>query len=57
MKQLASNIIDSLRDHPLALVLLLVNIIGLAGFGFTLHEIGNAIARKDAMLQSCIDKR
>ena len=39
-----------------ALVLLLVNIIVLAGFAFTLHEVGESIARKDAMLQTCIER-
>ncbi|MHC2399131.1 hypothetical protein ACVMGC_003675 [Bradyrhizobium barranii subsp. barranii] len=57
VRQLANNIVESLRGQPLALVLVLVNVMVLAGFAFTLHEVGKSIARKDAMLQSCIDKR
>lgn len=57
VRQLANNIVESLRAQPLVLALVLINVIVLAGFAFTLHEVGKSIARKDAMLQSCIDKR
>ncbi|WP_271591532.1 hypothetical protein [Bradyrhizobium sp. CCBAU 65884] len=57
MKQLATNIVESLRGEPLALVLVLVNVTVLAGFAFTLHEVGKSIERKDALLQNCVLQR
>jgi hypothetical protein len=57
VKQLANNIVESLRTQPLVLALVLINVIVLAGFAFTLHEVSKSIERKDAMLQSCIEKR
>jgi hypothetical protein len=57
VRQLANNIVESLRTQPLALALVLINVIVLAGFAFTLHEVSKSIERKDAMLQSCIERR
>ncbi|MCP3471383.1 hypothetical protein NLM33_13685 [Bradyrhizobium sp. CCGUVB1N3] len=56
-RRLANNIVESLRTQPLVLALVLVNVIVLAGFAFTLHEVGKSIERKDAMLQSCVLQR
>jgi hypothetical protein len=47
--QLASNIVENLKAQPFVLVLLLINVIALAGFAFTLHEVGNAIERRDRL--------
>ncbi|MCP3460584.1 hypothetical protein [Bradyrhizobium sp. CCGUVB23] len=57
VRQLANNIVEGLRTEPLALALVLINVIVLASFAFTLHEVSKSIARKDAMLQCCIEKR
>lgn len=56
-KQLATQVIESLRGAPFVLALLVINIIVLAGFAFTLHEVGNAIERRDGLIKSCIDRR
>lgn len=57
VRLLANNIVESLRTRPLALALVLINVIVLAGFACTLHEVSKSIERKDAMLKSCMDKR
>jgi hypothetical protein len=54
-KELASQVIENLRGTPFVMALLVINIIVLAGFAFTLHEVGNAIERRDAILKACID--
>jgi hypothetical protein len=33
----------------------LINVIVLAGFAFTLHEVSKSIERIDALLQSCME--
>jgi hypothetical protein len=55
-KELAAQVIDNLRGTPFVLALLVINIIVLAGFAFTLHEVGNAIERRDAMVRACIER-
>jgi hypothetical protein len=55
-KEPAAQVIDNLRGTPFVLALLVINIIVLAGFAFTLHEVGNAIERRDAMVRACIER-
>lgn len=55
-KELAAQVVEQLRGTPFVLALLVINIIVLAGFAFTLHEVGNAIERRDAILKSCIER-
>jgi hypothetical protein len=56
--QLAQQVIEQLRGAPFVLALLVINVIVLAGFAFTLHEVGNAIERRDGLIKSCIlDRR
>jgi hypothetical protein len=52
--ELAGKVIDQLRGTPFVLVILIVNVLVLAGFGYTLHEVGDGIARRDAMLEKCM---
>lgn len=54
--ELAEQVIEQLRGTPFVLALLVINVIVLAGFAITLHEVGNAIERKDAMVTACIEK-
>jgi hypothetical protein len=53
-KELATQVIEQLRGTPCVLALLVI--IVLAGFAFTLHEVGNAIERRDAIVKSCIER-
>ena len=55
-KELAAQVVEQLRGTPFVLALLLINVIVLAGFVFTLHEVGKAIERRDAYLRSCIER-
>ncbi|WP_323984489.1 hypothetical protein [Bradyrhizobium japonicum] len=47
---LGRKVVGALRDHPLALALVVINLLFLTGFGFMLREIARAVARKDALL-------
>lgn len=55
-KELTSQVIENLRGTPFVVALLVINIIGLAGFALTLREVGNAIERRNAILKACIDR-
>jgi len=55
-KELAAQVVEQLRGTPFVLALLVINIIVLAGFAFTLHEVGNAIERRDATIKACIER-
>ena len=57
MKQIAASVVEALRNQPLILALIIINVIVLAGFGYTLHQISKSIERKDALLQSCFEGR
>jgi hypothetical protein len=55
-KELAEQVIENLRGTPFVLALLVINIIVLVGFAFTLHQVGNGIERRDAMVRACIER-
>ena len=55
--QLAQQVVEQLRGAPFVLALLVINLIVLAGFAFTLHEVSKGIARRDAMVQACIERK
>ena len=55
--QLAQQVVEQLRGAPFVLALLVINLIVLAGFAFTLHEVSKAITRRDAMVQACIERK
>jgi hypothetical protein len=56
VKQLASQAMENLRGTPFVFALLVINIIVLIGFAFTLYDVSKSIARRDAIIQSCIDR-
>ena len=51
VKQLANNVIDSLRSTPMALAVIVLNTIFLIMLVFVLREIAQSIERKDAMIE------
>jgi hypothetical protein len=53
---IAKQVVDSLRGTPFVLSLLVVNIIVLIGFALTIHEVSNAMERREAMVMKCLDK-
>jgi hypothetical protein len=54
--QIASSIVDNLKSQPFVLALLVINVIVLAGFAYTLHEVSKSIERRDGILQSCVER-
>ena len=55
-KELAAQVIEQLRGTPFVLALLVINVIVLAGFAFTLHEVGNSIERRDGYIKTCLER-
>lgn len=51
----AKHAIESLRSTPILLALILMNIIMLFGFWWTLSSVAKAMERRDAMIKSCIE--
>ena len=54
VRQIAVNVVEALRNQPLILALVIINMIVLAGFAFTLHQVSNSIKRKDALVAELI---
>ncbi|WP_038384934.1 hypothetical protein [Bradyrhizobium elkanii] len=48
--KIAGDIVNGLKQSPLALALVVINLLFLIGFSFMLREIAQAVARKDALL-------
>jgi hypothetical protein len=53
---IAKQVVESLKGTPFVLSLLVVNIIVLIGFALVLHEVSQAMERREAMILKCIDK-
>jgi hypothetical protein len=51
---IAHKVVDNLRGAPFVLAILILNILVLAGFSLTLWQVGNAIERRDKILEKCI---
>jgi hypothetical protein len=54
--EVAGKVVDSLRSTPVILALILVNVVMLFGFWYTLHSVANAMERRDAMIKACIER-
>ncbi|MCP1761933.1 hypothetical protein [Bradyrhizobium japonicum] len=48
--KLATGVAESLKGQPLALALVVINLLFLSGFAVMLREIAQAVERKDALL-------
>jgi hypothetical protein len=53
---IAKQVVESLKGTPFVLSLLVVNIIVLIGFALVLHEVSQAMERREALILKCIDK-
>jgi hypothetical protein len=53
---IAKQVVDSLRGTPFLLALLVINIIVLIGFSLVIHEVSNAMERREALILKCLDK-
>jgi hypothetical protein len=54
---IAHKVVESLRSTPFVMALLVINVIVLAGFAFTLHEVSSAMERREGILEKCLDRR
>ena len=54
VRQIAENVVDALRTQPFALALVVLNVLVLIGFAYTLREVGKGIERKDALVAEFI---
>jgi hypothetical protein len=51
---IAKQVVDNMKASPFVLALLIINVVVLAGFTFTLHEVSKAVERRDNILERCI---
>jgi hypothetical protein len=56
VKQIANNVIESLRHQPFALALVILNVAFLIGFAFMFREIAQSVERKDALVVELLKK-
>jgi hypothetical protein len=54
--EIAHKVVESLRSTPIVLALMLINVLVLVGFWYTLSAIAESIERRDAMIKSCIER-
>jgi hypothetical protein len=54
--EVAKHAIESLRSTPVLLALILMNVIMLFGFWWTLSSVANGMERRDAIIKSCIER-
>ena len=52
----AKEVIGALKATPFILAALVLNIIVLAGFSYTLSKVADAIERREDILKACIAK-
>jgi hypothetical protein len=50
MIRIATRIVEGLKAQPLALALIVVNLMFIIGFSYMLREIGQSVTRKDQLL-------
>ncbi|MGY3130131.1 hypothetical protein ACVWZM_000813 [Bradyrhizobium sp. USDA 4501] len=54
--KVASEAVAALRGQPLALALVVVNVLFLIGVGFMLREVSQAVQRKDVLLSQLAER-
>ena len=52
----ARSVVDSLKSTPFLLALVVINVIALLGFGYILHEVSNAMERREGLIKACIER-
>jgi len=50
VREVASTVAHNLKDHPLALVIVIVNVLFIASAAWTLKSIADAGSRRDALM-------
>jgi hypothetical protein len=54
--EVVKSTMDALKATPFLLAALVLNIIVLAGFSYTLKSVSDAMERREAILKACIEK-
>jgi hypothetical protein len=54
--EVAGKAVDALRSTPVMLGLILLNVVMLTGFAYTLSQISSGLERRDAMIKACIER-
>ena len=54
MNEIVGNVVESMKSTPFVLALLIVNVLTITIFSYTLHEISEATARRDAIIERCL---
>jgi hypothetical protein len=49
--------VDALKGSPILLVVLILNLVVFAGFGFVIWQVSNAMERREAIIRSCFEGR
>jgi hypothetical protein len=55
--EIAGKVLDGLKSSPFVLALVVINVMTLVGFGYTLHSISAAMERREPLLRACIERR
>jgi len=51
---IAKQVLDTMRTTPFVLAIMIINGAALVGFAYTLHEVSNAMERREALLDRCL---
>lgn len=56
MKKLAGDLIESLKAQPIILAFIMINLIFMVVIALVLREVGQAIERRDAIIERCLNR-
>ena len=52
--EIASKVVDSLKATPFVMALLIINLIMFGAFAYILHEISDAMERREKIIERCL---
>jgi hypothetical protein len=55
--EVAQKALDIFKATPLIFAMVVINIVALLGFGYVLHEVSDAMERREGLIKACIDRR
>ena len=55
-KDVVRSVTESLKGTPFVMAIVILNVLSLVGFAYTLHEVGDAIERRDAIIKACAER-
>jgi hypothetical protein len=54
--EVAQKALDIFKATPLIFAMVVINIVALLGFGYVLHEVSDAMERREGLIKACIDR-